>query len=80
MLEKDFQDSTGASSSTNGSHDVLLVIMEQCKNAEKGNTFVQQITCAPEPMAVLSTRGQLSNLERFCCDVYGFCIFGIDST
>jgi len=63
MLEKDFQDSTGASSSTSDSRDVLFVIMEQCKNAEKGNRFVQHITCAPEPMAVLSTSRQLSDLE-----------------
>ena len=61
VLEKDFQDSTG--SLTSGSRDVLFVIMEQCKNAEKGNRFVQHITCAPEPMAVLSTSRQLSDLE-----------------
>ena len=54
--------------STIGSRDMLFVIMEQCKNAEKSNRFVQHVTCAPEPMAILCTNQQLLDVERFCCD------------
>ena len=78
MREKDFQVASGSSSSS-GSCDILFVIMEQCKNAEKGVRFVQHVTCAPEPMAVLCTSRQLLDVERFC-DATGFCIFGIDPT
>ena len=35
--------------------DMLFVVMQQCKNAEKSDCFVQEVTCAPEPMAVLAT-------------------------
>ena len=34
--------------------------MEQCKLAEKENRFVLEVTCIPEPMAVLATDQQLS--------------------
>ena len=83
LQEKDFYDSTGVSASPNvhqGPRDMLFVIMEQCKNAEKDNRFVQHVTCAPEPMALLSTTQQLLDIERFCCDPYDFCIFGVDPT
>ena len=54
--------------------------MEQCKNAEKNEIFVQDVSCAPEPMAVLCTEQQLNDIERFCCDPFNFCILGIDPT
>jgi hypothetical protein len=54
--------------------------MEQCKSAEKENRFVQEVTCAPEPMAVLATEQQLTDIERFCCSPGEFCILGIDPT
>lgn len=40
----------------------LLVIMEQCKLTDKADRFVQ-VTCAPEPMAVLATGQQLVDLQ-----------------
>ena len=55
--------------------DMLFVIMEQYKNAEKSNRFV---TCGPEPMAILCTNQQLLDVETFCCDPYSFSIFGVD--
>ena len=76
MREKDFHEASGSSSSS-GSRDILFVIMEQCKKVSR---FVQHVTCAPEPMAVLCTSQQLLDVERFCCDATGFCIFGIDPT
>jgi hypothetical protein len=60
--------------------DMLYVVMEQCKQAEKTDIFVQDVTCAPEPMSVLCTEQQLIDITRFCCDPFEFCIFGIDPT
>lgn len=51
--------------STVRSRDMLFVIMEQRKNAEKCNRFVQHITCAPESMAILCTNQQLLMLKYF---------------
>ena len=55
------------STKTGTGRDLLYVMMEQCKQAEKKVRFVQEVTCAPEPMAVLATAQQLQDLERFCC-------------
>ena len=60
--------------------DMLYVVMEQCKCAEQNDKFVQDVTCAPEPMAVLSNQQQFNDLERFCCNPFEFCILGIDPT
>ena len=60
--------------------DLLYSIMEQCKAVEKGDRYVQEVTCAPEPMAVLATAQQLLDLERFCCDPCVFSIMGVDPT
>ena len=43
---------------TNATRDVLFSVMLQCKNA-KTDRFVQEVTCAPEPMAVLCLEQQL---------------------
>ena len=51
-----------------------------CKNAQKGDWFVQDVVWAPEPMAVLATEQQLLDMERFCCDPYQFSIFSVDLT
>uniref|UniRef100_A0A1X7SXK8 MULE transposase domain-containing protein n=1 Tax=Amphimedon queenslandica TaxID=400682 RepID=A0A1X7SXK8_AMPQE len=42
--------------------------------------LVQEVTCAPEPMAVLCTDQQLNDIVRFCVDPFNFCVFGIDPT
>jgi len=34
-------------------YDMLYIVMQQWKCAEKVDIFVQDVTCAPEPMAVL---------------------------
>ena len=60
--------------------DMLYVVMEQCKCTEKIDKFVQDVTCAPEPMAVLCSEQQMSDLVRFCCNPFEFCILGIDPT
>ena len=55
-------------------HDRLYVVMEQCKCAEKTNKFVQDVTCALEPMAVLCSEQQVNDIERFCCNPFEFCV------
>ena len=71
----------GSSSiSPSNTRDILYVVMEQCKCAEKNDKFVQDLTCAPEPMAVLCSEQQLSDIVGFGCDPYEFCTLGIDPT
>jgi len=60
--------------------DMLYVVMEQCKAAQKTDLFVQDVTCAPEPMAILCNEQQLVDIQRFCCNPFNFCILGIDPT
>ena len=60
--------------------DLLYSIMQQCKAVEKGDRYVPEVTCAPEPMAVLATAQQLLDLERFCCNLCAFSIMGVDPT
>ena len=79
MQEKKLEGMIGCCVS-GGTKDMLYVVMEQCKSAEKSDIFVQDVTCAPEPMAVLCTQQQLNDIYRFCCDPYNFCILGIDPT
>lgn len=43
--------------------DMLYVVMKQCKCVEKEDKFVQDVTCAPEPMAVLCNAQQVSDIE-----------------
>ena len=44
---------------------------------EKERRFVQAVTCAPEPMAILCFEQQLLDMEQFCCDPYRFSVFGV---
>ena len=57
---------------------MLYVVMEQCKCAEKNDKFVQDVTCAPEPMALLCCEQQMNDHVRFCCDPFEFSVLGID--
>jgi len=69
-----------SNSSLHDTRDMLYVVMEQCKSAEKSDVFVQDVTCAPEPMAILCNEQQLVDIERFCCNPFNFGILGIDPT
>ena len=60
--------------------DMLYAVMLQCKSTEGCERFVQDVTCAPEPMAVLATDQQLFDMERFCCHPFKFSVLGIDPT
>lgn len=78
LQEKELADSVSVGHA--GAKDMLYVVMEQCKSAEKKDIFVQDVCCAPEPMSVMCTEQQLIDIERFCCDPFNFCIVGIDPT
>ena len=65
---------------SSGTREMLFFIMEQCKSMEKKNRFIQDVTCAPEPMAILCYDQQLFDMERFCRDPFRFCVFGVDPT
>ena len=69
-----------ATSASFKTRDMLFVVMEQCKVAQKNDLFVQDVTCAPEPMAVLCNEQQLIDINRFCCQPFSFSILGIDPT
>ena len=73
-------DSYGNSSSQHDTWDMLYIVMEQCKCTERNDKFVQDVICAPEPMAVLCNEQQLCNLIRICCDLYEFGILKVDPT
>lgn len=66
LLQKEIQASVSPSVpiySLSGTRDMLYVVMEQCKSVEKENRFVQEVTCAPEPMAVLCSDQQLFDID-----------------
>ena len=60
--------------------EMLYAVMLQCKSTEGCEQFVPDVTCAPEPIAVLATDQKLLDIERFCCDPFGFSIVGVDLT
>ena len=43
--------------------DLLYITMEQCKLTDKMNRYIQEVTCAPEPMAILATQQQLYDMK-----------------
>ena len=51
--------------SCKGLRDPLFMVMEQCKLCESGDKFVRAVTASPEPMCVLATDQQLTDLVRF---------------
>ena len=49
--------------------DTLAHVMSQCKETSSGSdAFIRSVEAAPEPMCVLATNQQLSDLQRFCTD------------
>ena len=59
--------------------DVLAQVMQKCKEAPSSQAYIRAVEAAPEPMCVLATDQQLTDLERFCTgDPFG--IIGVDPT
>lgn len=47
--------------------DTLAQIMNTCKQTSSSNdAFIRSVEAAPEPMCLLATNQQLTDLERFC--------------
>ena len=63
-------------------NDSLFSVMIQCKSTDPNadDAFVRSVVAAPEPMAVLATNRQLSDMVRFLTDPLQHTIMGIDPT
>ena len=47
--------------------DTLAEVMQMCKDTSSStDAFIRSVEAAPEPMCVLATSQQLSDIERFC--------------
>ena len=47
--------------------DTLAQVMKECKETSSGDeAFIRSVQAAPEPMCVLTTNQQLSDVQRFC--------------
>ena len=66
--------------SSKGLRDPLFMVMEQCKMCESGDKFVRVVTASPEPMSLLATDQQLSDLVCFATNPNKFCVLSIDPT
>lgn len=56
--------------------------MAMCKQSmdKDEDPFVRIVTSAPEPMCIMCTNSQLSDVERFCTDPCMFSVFNVDPT
>ena len=56
--------------------------MAMCKQSmdKDEDPFVQIVTSAPEPMSIMCTNYQLSDMGRFCTDPCMFSVFSVDPT
>ena len=64
---KSRQNPSGSSSSSNIPHtDVLAQVMQMCKESSDSGKFVRSVKAAPEPMWILASDQQLTDIERFC--------------
>lgn len=60
------------------SKDTLAELIEKCK--ESKGEFLHSLQVSPEVRVVLTTRAQLADLVKFCCNQDEYSIFGIDVT
>ena len=60
--------------------DPLFMVTEQSKICESGDKFVRVVTASPEPMCVLATDQQLTDLVRFSTNPNCFSVLSIDPT
>ena len=59
----------------------LIEAMEMCKSGiSSKNPFVRCVQAAPEPMCVLATEQQLSEMTRNCTDPLSYVPIGVDPT
>lgn len=58
--------------------DTLAELIEKCK--ESKGKFLHSLQVSPEFRVVLTTKAQLADLVKFCCNPNDYSIFGIDVT
>ena len=68
--------SSRGSSTTSHCNMLYVLLMEQCKCAEKNKKLVQDVTCVQEPMAVLCCKQQMNDLVQFFSDPLNFVFLG----
>jgi len=63
-------------------NDALLTVMAMCKQSlgKDEDPFIRIVSSAPEPMCVMCTDLQLSDIERFCTSPEKFCPLTVDPT
>jgi len=66
--------------SAKGLQDPLLMVMKQSKLCESGDKFVRVVTACPEPMCILASDQQLTDLVRFGTDPSLFSVLSVDPT
>ena len=59
--------------------DVLAQVMLMCKESSGSQAYVRSVEAAPEPMCILTTDQQLSDMERFCTND-PFSVVSVDPT
>ena len=54
----------------------------QCKEGAKDQktAYIRQVTCAPEPVVILTTDEQINNLVKFYTNSVHFGVFAVDPT
>ena len=62
--------------------DPYLALVMQCKEDAKDQktAYIRQVTCAPEPVVILTTDEQIDNLVKFCTNSVHFGVFAVDPT
>ncbi len=57
-------------------------LLSECKSqaANKPTAFIRDVKVAPEPLCVMMTDRQLSDLKRFCCNPLKYRPFTVDPT
>ena len=66
--------------SAKGLRDPLFMVMEQSKLCESGDKFVRVVTACPEPMCILASDQQLTDLVRFGTNPSLFSVLSVDPT
>ena len=60
--------------------DPLFMVMEQSQLCESGDKFVRVVTACPEPMCILASDQQLTDLVQFGTDLSLFSVLSVDPT
>lgn len=70
------------SSEVAATSDPYMALVMQCKEDAKDQktAYIRQVTCAPEPIAILATDEQMDNMVKFCTNRHHFGVLAVDPT